>query len=88
MKTYAGIDLHSSNDYIGIINEKDEMIIEDLRRAERIRMPESPQFCPFFRETALASLWRYPSASPCVFGGLELSVSLANNGAYCGVMKP
>jgi hypothetical protein len=39
----------------------------DLRRAERIRVPKSPQFCPLFRETALASPWRYPSASPCEF---------------------
>jgi len=26
MKTYAGIDLHSSNNYIGIINDKDEKL--------------------------------------------------------------
>jgi len=26
MKTYAGIDLHASNNYVGIINEKDERI--------------------------------------------------------------
>lgn len=28
MKVYAGIDLHSSNNYIGIINEKDERLYE------------------------------------------------------------
>jgi len=26
MKTYAGIDLHASNNYVGIINEKDDRI--------------------------------------------------------------
>jgi hypothetical protein len=26
MKTYAGIDLHSSNNYIGIINEQDQKL--------------------------------------------------------------
>jgi hypothetical protein len=28
MKVYAGIDLHSSNNYIGIINEKDERLYQ------------------------------------------------------------
>ena len=28
MKLYAGIDLHSSNNYIGIINEKDERLLQ------------------------------------------------------------
>ncbi len=28
MKVYAGIDLHSSNNYIGIINEKDERLFQ------------------------------------------------------------
>jgi hypothetical protein len=26
MKTYAGIDLHSSNNYIGVINAKDKRL--------------------------------------------------------------
>ena len=26
METYAGIDLHSSNNYIGIINEQDQKL--------------------------------------------------------------
>jgi len=26
MKTYAGIDLHSSNNYIGVINEEDQRL--------------------------------------------------------------
>jgi hypothetical protein len=28
MKVYAGIDLHSSNNYIGIINENDERLYQ------------------------------------------------------------
>ena len=28
MKVYAGIDLHSSNNYIGIINEEDERLYQ------------------------------------------------------------
>ena len=28
MKVYAGIDLHSSNNYIGIIKEKDELLYQ------------------------------------------------------------
>ena len=28
MKLYAGIDLHSSNNYIGVINEKDERLYQ------------------------------------------------------------
>ena len=27
MKTYAGIDLHSSNNYLGIIDEKDKRLL-------------------------------------------------------------
>jgi len=33
MQLYAGIDLHSSNNYIGIINEQDE-------RVYRKRLPD------------------------------------------------
>ena len=28
MKVYAGIDLHSSNNYIGIINDKDQRLFK------------------------------------------------------------
>jgi transposase len=28
MKLYAGIDLHSSNNFIGVINEKDERLYQ------------------------------------------------------------
>jgi hypothetical protein len=38
MKVYAGIDLHSSNNYIGIINEKDERLYQKrLPNQERHR---------------------------------------------------
>ena len=31
VKVYAGIDLHSSNNYIGIINEKDERLYQNVK---------------------------------------------------------
>ncbi len=45
MQTYAGIDLHSSNSFVGVINEKDKILygkrhpnpLENVLRALRIR---------------------------------------------------
>ena len=35
MQTYAGIDLHSSNNFIGVINDKDK-ILYGKRHANRL----------------------------------------------------
>ncbi|MBW1699262.1 MAG: hypothetical protein JRH18_12250 [Deltaproteobacteria bacterium] len=37
MKTYAGIDLHSSNNYVGIIDERDRRL---YGKRHRNRLPE------------------------------------------------
>lgn len=38
MQTYAGIDLHSSNNFIGVINEKDKILDKRLEK-RRVILP-------------------------------------------------